>query len=104
MLSQFVKTFSGKVKSLCNRNNLLKLHAHYARMQSVALRLHAHYARMQSVALRLHAHYARMQSVALQSSATPCGSHGYRHEEALALRARLRGFAATLGTFNNSFS
>ena len=38
-----------------------------------------------------------MQSVALQSSATPCGSHGYRHEEALALRARLRGFAATLG-------
>jgi hypothetical protein len=51
--------------------------------------------------LKLHAHYARMQSVALQSSATPCGSHGYRHEEALALRARLRGFAATLGIFNN---
>ena len=68
-----------KVKSLCNRNNLLKLHAHYARMQSNAL--------------RLHARSARMQSVALQSSATPCVLRGYRREETRSLRSRAFGLA-----------
>jgi hypothetical protein len=46
-----------------------------------------------------------MQSIPPQSGVMPCGLHGYRHEEALALRARRsRPAAAPLGIFLCGFT
>ena len=46
---------------------------------------------------RLHACSARMQSIPPQSGVMPCVLRGYRREETLALRARLRGLQAGMG-------